>query len=64
MSPEFPPTPDTGSDYAAWVDGEEETTTVTGPTPSAALAVLVERLVDQESSAANQQEEVEGRDQR
>ena len=38
VSPEFPPIPDRSCDYAAWIDGEEESTTVTGPTPALALA--------------------------
>jgi hypothetical protein len=50
VSPEFPPIPDRSADYAAWIDGEEETTTCTGPTASAALIALAERI---EEAASN-----------
>ncbi|HSW51441.1 MAG TPA: hypothetical protein VLH09_14745 [Bryobacteraceae bacterium] len=60
VSPEFPPIPDRSNDYAAWIDGEEESTTVCGPTPGMALAVLVERLVDREMKSSDAHTTEEG----
>jgi hypothetical protein len=51
------PIPDRACDWAAWVDGEEETTTCTGPTPARALAGLTWLLTEREgetSFAVNQ----------
>jgi hypothetical protein len=52
VSPEFPPIPDRSCDWAAWVDGREETTTSHGPTPAAALRQLADQIEAEEPGKA------------
>lgn len=47
LSPEYPPIPTTAFDWQAYIDGHEEDGPYgSGPTPSEALAALVEKLAD------------------